>query len=223
MKNLKELTMLYIDFDKVYTEEYLSLFSGYFKKVYFASSGDDGYRIYNEKKPQIIVVEPLVSSGLSLIKKVREEDSEVDLLALTEYSSTEMLREMIDLHFLSYLVKPVGVERLESTFLKLSNRVSRRGRVQLDLYFQWDTRSKTLLYKDGIIALTKRESKLFNLLVTKKGNFCSDNDIFFYVWSDDFNKSISNSSIRTLIKNLRRKLPKSLIENKYGLGYRIIA
>jgi DNA-binding response OmpR family regulator len=158
-----------------------------------------------------------------LVKKVREEDSEVHLLALTEYSSTELLREMIDLHFLSYLVKPVASETFQATLLKVSLRVSRRGKVQLPLCFQWDTRTKTLLYKDKIIVLTKRESKLFDLLVTKKGTFCSDNDIFFYVWSDDFNKSISNSSIRTLIKNLRRKLPESLIENKYGLGYKIIA
>ena len=215
--------MLYIDFDKAYTKKYLSLFGGYFKEVCFANNGDDGYRVYNEKKPQIIVVEPLVPSGLSLIKKIRGEDSEVHLLALTEYSSTEMLREMIDLHFLSYLVKPTASETLRTTFLKLSNRVSRGGKIQLPLCFQWDIRSKTLLYKDKVIALTKRESKLFDLLVTKKGTFCSDNDIFFYVWSDDFNKSISNSSIRTLIKNLRRKLPESLIENKYGLGYKIIA
>jgi len=40
---------------------------------------------------------------------------------------------------------------------------------------------------------------------------------------DDFDKSITKSSVRTLIKNLRRKLPKGLIENQYGVGYKIIA
>jgi len=46
-------------------------------------------------------------------------------------------------------------------------------------------------------------------------------EIFFYVWGDEFEKIVTNSSIRTLIKNLRKKIPTELIKNQYGVGYKI--
>ncbi|HIC78645.1 MAG TPA: helix-turn-helix domain-containing protein, partial [Sulfurovum sp.] len=49
----------------------------------------------------------------------------------------------------------------------------------------------------------------------------SNEDIFFHIWGDEFDKTIGLSSIRTLIKNLRKKLPDGFIENRYGLGYKI--
>jgi len=43
----------------------------------------------------------------------------------------------------------------------------------------------------------------------------------FYVWEDEFDKTITNASIRTLVKNLRKKIPKDLIKNQYGVGYKL--
>jgi len=58
-------------------------------------------------------------------------------------------------------------------------------------------------------------------LVEKNGAACCDDAIFFYVWGDEFDKTITNASIRTLVKNLRKKIPKDLIKNQYGVGYKI--
>ena len=69
--------------------------------------------------------------------------------------------------------------------------------------------------------MTKREQKLFQLLIEKNGMPSSDDEIFFYVWENDFDKTVTNASIRTLIKNLRKKIPIGLIKNVYGVGYKI--
>jgi len=211
--------MLYIDFDNDMRESYHSLFTRYFKEVYVTK--DDAYEIYREKKPDIIVIELLVPESLKLIKKIREKDNKVVFMALTTESSIAMLREIVELSFSSYLIKPISDRYMEKELHKILKKIENRGKVYLPFFCQWDIKSQTLIHEERVVFLTKRESKLFQLLVEKRGKFCSDDDILFFIWGDEFEKSITNSSIRTLIKNLRKKVPSGLIENQYGVGYKI--
>jgi len=220
MKNLKNLTVLYIDFDNNEREKYSVLFQDYFRKILVTY--EDGFKIYREEKPDIIIIELEIPKSVELIKKIREKDDKVGLIALTENSSIELLREIIELSFSSYIIKPVSNNQIENELKKVSRKIDSIGKITLPLFCQWDIKSKTLFYKERPIFLTKRESKLFEILMEKRGEFCSDEEILFSIWGDEFHKSITNSSIRTLIKNLRKKVPDGLIENQYGVGYKIV-
>ena len=219
MKKLEDLTILYIDFDSKEREKYLAIFSCFFKKIFVTC--EDGFSVYSEQKPDIIVIELLVPNSVELIKKIRKSDDKVTLVAMTEDSSIELLREIVDLSFSSYLIKPVSSIHIKEELIKVSKKIDNRGNIGLPFFCQWNIKSKTLLYQDNVIFLTNRESKLFELLVEKKGKFCSDTEILFFVWGDEFDKIVTNSSIRTLVKNLRKKVPEGLIVNQYGIGYRI--
>ena len=220
MKNLKNLTVLYIDFDNNEREKYSVLFQDYFRKILVTY--EDGFKIYREEKPDIIIIELEIPMCVELIKKIREKDDKVGLIALTENSSIELLREIIELSFSSYIIKPVSNNQIENELKKVSRKIDSIGKITLPLFCQWDIKSKTLFYRDSVVFLTKRESKLFELLVENRGKFCGDDEIMFFVWDDEFDKTITNSSIRTLVKNLRKKVPDGLIENQYGVGYKVI-
>ena len=143
------------------------------------------------------------------------------MIALTAHSDREILLDIVDLNFSSYLIKPVGRTDLMQALLRVSKKVDGGRNIPLPCDCSWDGKSKTLFWNDATVTLTRRESKLFELLVEKAGNPCSDDEIFFYVWGDEFNKIVTNSSIRTLVKNLRKKIPADLIKNQYGVGYKI--
>jgi DNA-binding response OmpR family regulator len=219
MKKLKNLTILYVDFDNRERENYFNIFRLFFKKVLVTSSG--GYRIYSESKPDIIVIELGVLDAVELVKKIREKDDKITIMALTKNSTVELLREVVALSFSSYLIKPVSDADIESELKKVSLKMDSIGKISLPLCCQWDIQKKLLFYKDRVIFLTKRESKLFEMLVDKRRKFCSDDDILFHVWGDEFDKTVTKSSIRTLVKNLRKKVPDGLIDNQYGVGYKI--
>ncbi len=221
MKNLKNLTLLYIDFDDLERKKYISLFKEYFKDIFVTEK--EPLKFYYDYKPDIVIVELLTPSAIDFVKKVREIDDKVILIAITRDSTVKTLMSVIELSFSSYMIKPIDRKILEDELIKLSKKIRDRDRIYLPYSCQWDIKSKTLFYKDEVVFLTKKESKLFELLIKKKGKFCSDDDILFFVWGDDFNKSITKSSVRTLIKNLRKKLPNGLIKNQYGVGYKIIA
>ena len=105
--------------------------------------------------------------------------------------------------------------------LKVSKQLENGKITYLQENCFWDSKSRTLFYDKNQVVLTKREQKLFEILIKKNGDACSDDEIFFYVWEDEFDRTVTNESIRTLVKNLRKKIPKNIIENQYGVGYKI--
>jgi DNA-binding response OmpR family regulator len=220
MKRLDSLTLLYIDFISQEREQYLSIFQKYLKRVLVTH--ENLLQYYNEYKPDIIVIDLFVPNTLDFIRKIRETDDKVIIMALTKDSTVKTLMSIVELSFSSYLIKPVENKELREELLKISKKIDDKDKILLPFFCQWDIKSKILFYKNEMVYLTRRESKLFELLIQKKGKFCSDDEILYFVWSDDFETSVSKSSIRTLIKNLRRKLPEGLIENQYGVGYKLI-
>lgn len=223
MKILKNLNILYVEDEENIIDKYAYFLEESFKEVFIARDGEEAYSIYQENKVHLIIMDLLIPkmSGIALAKKIRQEDDTVPIIALTAHSDREILLDIVDLNFSSYLIKPVLRLDLMNALKKVSQKVDGSRSVPLPCNCSWDAKSRTLFHNDESIFLTKRELKLFELLVEKAGTPCSDDEIFFYVWGDEFDKVITNSSIRTLVKNLRKKIPSELIKNQYGVGYKI--
>jgi len=223
LKILKNLNILYVEDEEVIIDKYAYFLEENCNELFIARDGEEAYRIYKEKKVHLIIMDLLIPkiSGIVLAKKIREEGSEVPMIALTAHSDREILLDIVDLNFSSYLIKPVLRSDVMNALEKISKKIGGGQSIPLPYDCLWDTKSKTLFWNDESVFLTRRELKLFELLVEKNGIPCSDDEIFFYVWGNEFDKIITNSSIRTLVKNLRKKIPTELIKNQYGVGYKI--
>lgn len=223
MKILKNLNILYVEDEESIIEKYSYFLEESCKELFIARDGEEAYQIYKDNKIHLIIMDLLIPklSGIQLAKKIREEDNVVAMIALTAHSDREILLDIVELNFSSYLIKPILRSDLMGALEKISEKVDGGRTLPLPCDCSWDSKSKTLFCNDESIFLTRRESKLFELLVEKAGTPCSDDEIFFYVWGDQFEKIVTNSSIRTLVKNLRKKIPTELIKNQYGVGYKI--
>jgi DNA-binding response OmpR family regulator len=223
LKTLKNLTILYVEDEESIIDKYAYFLEDCSKELHVARDGEEALALYKEHKPHLVVMDLLIPklNGIGLAKEIRKIDEDVYIIALTAHSDREILLEIVELNFSSYLIKPVGRGDLMKALLKVSKKIDDGHNIPLPCASLWDGKSKTLFVDNKSIMLTKRESKLFELLVDKAGVPCSDDEIFFYVWGDEFDKTITNSSIRTLVKNLRKKIPKNLIKNQYGVGYKI--
>lgn len=219
MRKLDDLTILYADIPESTDFNYQRWLQNECKELMLTSG--DLYQDYLQKRPDIIIVELALPKSLKAIKKIRAIDEHVCLIALTTESRAEVLREVVELSFTSYLLKPVTQKELQKGLQKALKRININNPVILPDGYIWNPRSKTLLYDNELLSLTKREVKLFELLIASQGKFCNDMDILAKVWADTDHREVSNASIRTLIKNLRRKLPEGIIINQYGLGYRL--
>jgi len=223
LKILKNLNILYVEDEETIIDKYSYFLEESCKEVFIARDGEEAYEMYKENKIHLIIMDLLIPkmSGIVLARKIREEDDTIPMIALTAHSDREILLDIVDLNFSSYLIKPVLRSDLMGALQKIAQKVDGGRSIPLPHNCSWDAKSKTLFCNDESIFLTRRELKLFELFVEKAGTPCSDDEIFFYVWGDEFDKIITNSSIRTLVKNLRKKIPTELIKNQYGVGYKI--
>ncbi len=204
-----------------YLREYLQIF---FKKVYVAKCGNEGYAQYLEKRPDIILSDINMPNldGLSMIKRIRERDTETDIIIMSAHSEQEKLLKAIELGLVTYLIKPINSQKLKDVLLSLVDKLrASKKRIYLSQDIFWDKATSTLWNSEKHISLKEKELMLFELLCSKINHAFTAEEIFYHLYGEG-KKEFSEYSITSFIKRLRAKLPENLIQNEYGLGYKIV-
>ncbi len=202
-----------------YISEYLHLF---FVKVYSAQNGEEAYKIYKDKKPDIIITDINMPSldGLSLISKIREEDKETRIVIMSAHSEEEKLLKAVELHLETYLIKPINVEKLKDILFKSVFELRKtQKRVYLDDDVYWDKIGDKLYRNKEEIPLKTKERLCMRLLCENLSKPVSAQTIFYTIHPNNQEMEFSSDSVTSLIKRLRSKLPKGVLRNVYGAGY----
>lgn len=225
-----QFSLLYIEDDQDIQMIYLDLIKTQVDEVYVAHDGLEGYTSYIEKKPDIILLDINMPKldGLSLAKKIREEDRDVKIIITTAYSEQDKLLQAIELYLIKYLLKPIDPLLLQEAIQKAKNEILLLRASQeedekcfyLDREHLWNVETEKLYHNQVEIKLTKNERRLLKLLSSKENKVFSFFEIFNHIAHDDFDKEYDPNQVRALVKLLRKKIPKEAILNVYGEGYR---
>jgi len=217
--------ILFIEDEKAIRDNYVEFLKRYFRNVYEAEDGEEAYKIYIEKAPDILIVDINIPklNGIDLLKKIRQKDHRTKAIMLTAHSDTSYLLEAVGLKLTRYLVKPVTRAQLKEALnlvleeLKQYNVLPKQILVLKD-GFTWNYETNELINKDEVV-LTEKEKKLLMLLLSNINTTHTYEDIIDELWQTfDDDKIIP---LKTIIKNLRKKLPKDTIKNVFGVGYKI--
>jgi len=224
-EDLLPYKVLFIEDEEETRKNYVIYLKTIFKEVYEAENGEDGYRQYQNKKPDIMIIDVNLPkmNGLELLKKIRQKDQNTKAIMLTAHTDKEFLLNAASLKLVEYLVKPVNRRDLKNVLNtaieELENfRIDVIKKVVFESGYSWNKESKELSLHKKHVSLTAKESKLLELLCSSTGRTFTFDEISEYVWGYTAG---STDSIKTLIKKLRFKLPKSTIENVFGIGYKI--
>ena len=227
MRNLSELTLLYIEDDDELREQFLRILKPKFKEVYEASDGLQALEQYEQYSPDMMVVDinlPHID-GLVVIESVRKHDKTTPIVILSAYSDQTKLLRAIKLGLSEYLIKPVPHKKLltllESMALINQSKIEKKNIILLQNGYFWKKKEKMLCYGEEIIPLTKREMIFFEFMVKQLGEVVPFANIANLLWENE-ESQVAYSSLSHLLKRLKKKLPEELIENIYGEGYRII-
>jgi diguanylate cyclase (GGDEF)-like protein len=91
--------------------------------------------------------------------------------------------------------------------------------VHIDSELYWHKEYLQLFYKDKEISLTKNEFLFLSILFSSSNYQVSYEKIYLHLWGSEYiNK---RESVKTLVKLLRKKLPKNFIINVFNIGYKI--
>ena len=221
-EKISDISVLVAEDEKQILEpmvEYLQLF---FEDVYTARDGLNAFRIYESKKPDIIISDIHMPhmDGLTMIEKIRLKDKNTKIIITTAHSEREKLLQAIKLHLVEYLIKPVQSDLLKEMLMTLVDELRQNAdRVDLKEGYSWDSARKLLFHNADEVALKEREKKVLDLLCAHANQTVSVFDIYNHLYEDQPDKEFSSNSVTSLMKRIRPKLPEDTIASVYGVGY----
>jgi two-component system chemotaxis response regulator CheY len=128
-------------------------------KIYTASNGDQGFSVYQQTNPDIIITDWLMEpvDGIEFINKVRTHVSSpnrtVPMIIITGYSAITRVMEARDNGVTEFLIKPFTANDLAKRIAYVINKP--RDFVHAPKYFGPDRRRK----KDDAVPVDRRKNQ----------------------------------------------------------------
>ena len=218
----KNIKILYVEDDEIARENGIEYLENYFELIYDASDAIKALQLYEKYKPDIIITDIQMPklNGLEFVKRIRQKDKKTQVIIITAFSDKDYLLKAIELGLVKYLVKPVREKEFEEALFLCINALEKdeTNIIQLDEITFFDTFNKNLISSNEMVKLRAKELNFLELLIKNKNRYVSYEEIENYVWNDSV---MTKDALKTLVKNLKTKIPKDLILNLTNSGYKI--
>lgn len=218
----KNIKVLYVEDDDVARENGVEYLENFFENVYEANNAIQAMKLYEKYKPEIIIsdIQMPKMDGLEFIRNIRQKDKKSQIIVITAFCNQEYLLKAIELQLVKYLIKPVKEPDFEEALMLCINSFKKdeSNIIKFDENSYFDSFNKTFVQKGQIVKLRAKEILFLELLIKNKNRYVSYEEIESYVW---FDTVMTKDALKTLVKNLKNKLSKDIIENLTNVGYKI--
>lgn len=218
----KNIKILYVEDDEIARENGVEYLQNFFETIYEASDAIIALQLYEKYKPDIIITDIQMPklNGLEFVQKIRQKDKKTQIIIITAFCDRDYLLKAVELQLVKYLIKPVKEKEFEEALFLCVNSLKEDNSniVKLENEIYFDTFNKNLVIKDELVKLRAKEILFLELLIKNKNRYVTYEEIENYVWSDSV---MTKDALKTLVKNLKTKIPKDLILNLTNSGYKI--
>lgn len=182
----------------------------------------DGLEAYHgvyDKSYDLLLLDVNVPSlsGFELLKKLRLDDITTPAIFLTSLRDVNDLKEGYKRGCCDYIRKPFDLEELEVRIDQaLASYLNNNGNlIDLGDEIYYDLKKSKLTCNNKEIVLRKTEKDILEVLIKNKNAIVSTQMFQDAIWGE----YVEPATIRVQLNNLKKKLPKSMIQNRRGLGY----
>jgi len=224
----KKITLLYAEDEVGTRKNHLEYLKDRYDFNYLeANDGEEALILFKKYQPEIILTDITMPKmdGLTFIEKIRSNSPHTKVVVLTAYDEHEKLMKAFGLDVVNYLIKPINRKKLSAAvdlaLETLPGCANESYICRIDADTRWDNQHNELYRYGEVIPLSQLEKRLMSLFCGYKNSEVSSNDIYFHVWQE-FTNEFSADSVRTLVKNLRKKLPDGVLLNSYGGFYKLV-
>ena len=158
--------------------------------------------------------------GFSLRKELANEGKNIPTIFVTSMSSADAMLQGYANGCCDYIKKPFDLIELQlrvQQALKSNCFKTENDLLQLPCDYKYDVINRKLISLSGEIQLSKTENDILTLFIKHRNQVVTFEVLYEQVWENN----VEAANARVQINNLRRKLPKDVIQNIYGIGYRL--
>jgi DNA-binding response OmpR family regulator len=220
-EKLKNKTILLVEDERIVRENVASMLKLFFKEVYTAIDGYDGLDKYENYLPDIIMTDLKMPNmgGFELLDELEKRACKSYIIIASAYSDTDFLIKAIHSKVDRYLIKPITQDEFLESFEAYLKKIEQYPQnVELEPNIFFDLNKNQMILNEQKIHLNKKESLFMKLLCSDINKTFSYEEIEYQVWGAS---SMSLSAIRSVVRDLRKKIGQDYIVNISGLGYRL--
>ena len=159
-------------------------------------------------------------NGFELLQNIRSIDILTPVIFTTSLNDMEDVEKGYQSGCDDYIKKPFVFKELLfkiNALLKRDN-INNKTYLTKDIYF--DNNDEILYQNNDILHLKKKELKLLKLFLQNQDKTLDFDQIYSYVW--EYDEEISNGSLRTYIRTLRKYLGNHRIVSIKKQGYKFL-
>lgn len=218
--SFKHLHILFVDDDPHFSASTCKLLEMLFGRVYYAPSGKEALRLYEEACVHIVMLDIRLGdmSGLEIARTIRQSNRTIPLFVVSSYTEEKDLLEACRYHLVEYLVKPFTFDALLKTLNQCLSEIKTNHSLEftINASLRYNFSQRTLLCEKIAVPLTKSERIVLELLLHHKG--CIVPYTTFY---QNLGHNSTNASLKNIVLRLRHKMGEKLIENISQEGYKL--
>ncbi|WP_281951268.1 response regulator [Nitrosophilus kaiyonis] len=181
-------------------------------------SGEEALDIVSKCQPDLILMDIYLDgqiNGIEACKKIKDKHN-IPVIFLTAYSDKKTMKEALDCMPDGYLIKPFRrAELYASIQMILQKKRNENIKIPICSKSFYDREKHLIINEKEEIKLTKKETQFLELLLKNRGKIVTFETIEFELWP---NKSVSETTRRTLIHRLRNKISKDCFKTIIGVG-----
>ena len=162
--------------------------------------------------------------GFEILKEIRGENSEVNVIMLTALSDVDDRVRGFDLGANDYIIKPFHFEELKARIRSLLRRKTTIENSIIEKEgIKFDTTKRIFYINDEELNLTAKEAGILEYLFFNIGRYVTTEELLEHIWNDDVDlfSNVVRVHMSALRKKLKSKLGKNIIVNEIGKGYMI--
>jgi DNA-binding NarL/FixJ family response regulator len=120
--NLHSYSLLYVEDNEGLNAQATILFKKFFDTVFSAHNGEEGLKLFQLHRPQIVVTDINMPKmdGLKMSEAIHEIDPDTTIIVTTAHDELELLHHSIKIGVFEYLIKPLKIDNLVETFSRCS-------------------------------------------------------------------------------------------------------
>jgi len=198
-------------------------------EVVAATNGKDAVKVFHEQHFDLVVLDVMLPeiNGFQVCEQIRLTNVKTPIIFLTAKDSSEDIIQGLKTGGDDYLTKPFVLEEFLLRIKNLLKRTSREQEMNLSIYRFGNNTVNFATYEatgdNGHFQLTKKEALLLKLLIDKKNQVVSRNEILQAVWGYDVYPS--TRTIDNFILSFRKYFEKDPKNPLYflsirGVGYK---
>lgn len=160
-------------------------------EVVTASNGKDAVKLFHEQHFDLVVLDVMLPemNGFQVCEQIRLSNVKTPIIFLTAKDSSEDIIQGLKKGGDDYLTKPFVLEEFLLRIKNLLKRTSKEQEMNLSIYQFGNNTVNFATYEatgdNGHFQLTKKEALLLKLLIDKKNQVVSRNEILQAVWGYD--------------------------------------